>query len=404
VRNAIPRDPDDPLGTSSGGPGTVGVPSAPLAAAPVSIGDGTLDISNAEAVAAEVETKYGSLSDEEFLTEMYETVLGRAPDQGGFDYWLGQLSSGTPRAQVFRGFYASDEGGNAEPPLLTEVETMIRTMYPDWAWAMNNDEVRDILLEAVDPARGMDDVTFKSKIRQTEWWKNTESTVREWDARSAMDPATAQREKERWAADLMRRAVTFGGNLDQESAMKLAEKVLRFGLTDSEINDAIAETFNAADPKGDVVANLRVARDLARDYMVKVDDAELTKWAQQIAVGTASQEDLITRLSTLAKAKFSQNEHLMNLIDSGATVSSYFSEHQQMIAREMDLDLDQVNMMDPKYARILTSANGASVRPMDLAETRSWVRSQPEWQKTTTGRKRIAETTQGILQAFGKVA
>lgn len=36
----------------------------------------------------------GYISDHEFITHMYEGVFGRAPDQGGYEYWIDQLNSG----------------------------------------------------------------------------------------------------------------------------------------------------------------------------------------------------------------------------------------------------------------------------------------------------------------------
>lgn len=407
----VERAADDPLGTSAGGPGTVvntsGGGGAGTAEVPaVSFGSGELDLSDAEKVQAEVEAKYGDSSDEEFLTEIYDDVLGRDPDKQGFDFWLGQLQGGMSRAEVFRGFYGSVEGGETPPPLLSEVELMVRQRYPDWAWALDNDEIRDILLEATDPTRGMDDATFMSKIRATDWWQSTEATQREWDARSAMDPATAQREIEKLATELGRRATQLGSTMGEADLTKLAENVLRFGLTEAEINDSLAAHFDSADPRGDVAANLRQARALARSYMVNVDDGELLKWAEQVAVGTASADDLQERVMDLARAKFGMNDHLSKLIDSGVAPATYFSEHQRLVAQELDMSPDQVDLMDPKFARVLSSALDGTVRSMDLEETRQHIRTSSEfdWQSTSTGRRRIAETTQGLLQAFGKVA
>lgn len=52
----------------------------------------------------------GSVSDEEFIHHMYEGVFGRSPDQGGLDYWLGQLRSGEQEeAEVLERMTQSDE-------------------------------------------------------------------------------------------------------------------------------------------------------------------------------------------------------------------------------------------------------------------------------------------------------
>ncbi|MEO3389059.1 DUF4214 domain-containing protein [Mesorhizobium sp. CAU 1741] len=53
---------------------------------------------------------YGSLSDEEFVAEIYENVLGRSAEGAGTDYWLGELDSGRQdRADVLLGFSESAE-------------------------------------------------------------------------------------------------------------------------------------------------------------------------------------------------------------------------------------------------------------------------------------------------------
>jgi hypothetical protein len=54
---------------------------------------------------------YGSdLSDRAFVEEIYENVLQRAPDDSGYDYWLGRLDEpGTTRADVLIGFSESPE-------------------------------------------------------------------------------------------------------------------------------------------------------------------------------------------------------------------------------------------------------------------------------------------------------
>jgi uncharacterized delta-60 repeat protein len=47
--------------------------------------------------------------DAEFITDLYETFLNRAPDANGFAFWSGQISSGTPRYVVLLSFMFSPE-------------------------------------------------------------------------------------------------------------------------------------------------------------------------------------------------------------------------------------------------------------------------------------------------------
>jgi len=67
------------------------------------------DISQVFATSPEFISTYGSLSDGEFVTLVYNNVLGRAPDVGGYNYWVAQLSAGMPRGNMMVGFSESPE-------------------------------------------------------------------------------------------------------------------------------------------------------------------------------------------------------------------------------------------------------------------------------------------------------
>ena len=58
----------------------------------------------------EFQTTYGSTTNSEFVTLLYNNVLDRAPDAGGLAHWVGQLGSGAlSRAEVVLGFSQSPE-------------------------------------------------------------------------------------------------------------------------------------------------------------------------------------------------------------------------------------------------------------------------------------------------------
>ena len=68
------------------------------------------DISQAFAGSAEFIGTYGSLSNSQFVTLVYQNVLGRAPDSAGLAYWTAQLNGGLmTRGQVLVGFSESSE-------------------------------------------------------------------------------------------------------------------------------------------------------------------------------------------------------------------------------------------------------------------------------------------------------
>ena len=75
----------------------------------------TLDeISAFFAQSAEFQTNYGALDNGQFVTLVYQNVLGRAPDAGGFAFWKNELDTGArTRGQVMLGFSESEEYGGS---------------------------------------------------------------------------------------------------------------------------------------------------------------------------------------------------------------------------------------------------------------------------------------------------
>jgi hypothetical protein len=66
-------------------------------------------ISNDFARSDEFQQRYGSVDNRRFLELVYHNVLGRNPDQSGYDYWLDQMNRGMLRGFVMIYFSDSDE-------------------------------------------------------------------------------------------------------------------------------------------------------------------------------------------------------------------------------------------------------------------------------------------------------
>lgn len=66
-------------------------------------------VSNDFARSTEFVRTYGALSDRQFVDRVYLNVLGRQPDQGGYDYWLRQMAAGLRRGVLMVAFSDSPE-------------------------------------------------------------------------------------------------------------------------------------------------------------------------------------------------------------------------------------------------------------------------------------------------------
>lgn len=66
-------------------------------------------ISNDFARSAEFQQRYGSVDNRQFLTLVYQNVLGRQPDDSGYAYWTHQMDQGMLRGDVMIYFSDSEE-------------------------------------------------------------------------------------------------------------------------------------------------------------------------------------------------------------------------------------------------------------------------------------------------------
>lgn len=66
------------------------------------------------AASAEFEMKYGALTDNQYITQLYQNMLGRDPDPAGLQYWVDRLEAGDSRGEILAEFGFSDENRAAE--------------------------------------------------------------------------------------------------------------------------------------------------------------------------------------------------------------------------------------------------------------------------------------------------
>jgi hypothetical protein len=79
-------------------------------------------ISSTFAASSEFQRRYGSLTNAEFASLVYQNVLGRAPDASGLAYWTRQLDKGQTRGRMMVGFSESSEYIRKQTTAVTIVE------------------------------------------------------------------------------------------------------------------------------------------------------------------------------------------------------------------------------------------------------------------------------------------
>lgn len=114
------------------------------------------------------ETYPSDLSNSDFATAVYDNVLGRIPDQDGFDFWVGVLDDGSVSPDQF--ILAILGGAKADPPAGASAE-FIAQQQADRAYLANKTDIGTYF--AVN--RGMSDVDDATEVM--ELFDGTQSSI-----------------------------------------------------------------------------------------------------------------------------------------------------------------------------------------------------------------------------------
>jgi hypothetical protein len=311
-----------------------------------------------------------------------------------------------------------------------ELEAKIRQQYPSYVYLLDQPELKQLLLDAVDPDKGFSAEEFQAKFQATNWYRTHGDTQRQWEALLGSDPASAERQIQQKTAEITDLVAGMGlpGNWNNAFTRQIADTALRMGLTAAELRDYVIQfvptTAPGATPTGDMGATYNEVRRLARsEYLVPLSDQDAWQWTMWIANGSTTLDGYKASLGDAAKGRF---PHLADLLEQGIPPGQYFAPYRQMIAQELEIGSDAVDLMDPKWADILSTpemrekgpkgGSGGGIqaqvaarphggtRTMTLSEAQSYVRSKSEWQSTSRAREMAAGLGSELLRTFGALA
>ena len=77
------------------------------------------------ASSAESQAFYGTAFDADFITTLYEKILGREPEPGALDAWLAQKTNGMTQAQMQEAFRSSQEASARAAPAVSNFLTLV---------------------------------------------------------------------------------------------------------------------------------------------------------------------------------------------------------------------------------------------------------------------------------------
>jgi hypothetical protein len=149
---------------------------------------------------------------------------------------------------------------------------------------------------------------------------------------------------------------------------------------------------------GQLKATVELVKQLGSRYLTPISDDTAREYATRLASGEMTNETVQMLIANQAKTVFSW---LAPQIDQGMTVRDVLLPSRDLIARELEVAPETIDLMDQKYQQMLRVADNGQTRAATLDEVLKNVRSTAEWRKTGRARETASNAVMMLRQAFG---
>jgi hypothetical protein len=352
------------------------------------------------------------------LVQGISTVTGEAPTpQQAYE---GITSPGTatftPTPDADGVSVDGGAGGAAGTPEMPDPSAMETTdwekaaaeLYPSYyAIIRNNPEIRDLIRRSIGPPAWSQE-RFNAELFNTNWYKTTSESARQWEILSNQDPAEAQARVSTQAAEIRSTANFYGVSLSQEQITQLATDAVKFGFNLQQINDAIGMKALEGGVEGiSDLAQGYYGQEMRRrlsNYGVTLSDTTFNQYLNQIAVGAESLDSFQDYAMTLGKSLFPA---LADQFDAGRTFDQIVDPYKQTAARILEIAPDSVDFQQPQWQRALTQMDEGSSqqRMMSAREWGDYLRRDRSfgYEYTNDAKQKAYQTANQIADMFGRV-
>lgn len=291
----------------------------------------------------------------------------------------------------------------------TDWETAAAEMYPEYyAIVKNVPEIAELLRRSLGPP-AWSEQKFQAELRATNWWKTTTASAREWDAASALDPATYQARVDEAATAINQEALGYGIRLSEETAQQLALDSLRLGWGTQTITNAIGMRATEGGSVG--ATQLREGyygqevRRIARSYGVTLADETFNSFVNRIAVGDENFSSFQDYALSVAKSLYPT---LTAQFDAGRTFDDAVAPYREIAASTLELNPNDIDFTDPKWVTPITympDPQTGEQRLMNLAEWGKELRTNRAYgyEFTEKARQDAYSVVERLGRMFGRI-
>lgn len=293
----------------------------------------------------------------------------------------------------------ASEADFEESPKLTPEE--LAATY-GWAHGFLNSipEVKKKFDQAVDETWTAQ--KFQAELRDTDWWKETSETRRQAQVTQKTDPATWNAQLEAAIIQVRQLAAETGAAIPASKLSKIAKNVLETGMDESQIRYAIGgyvDFTKKGTLRGEAGMHEYTMKQYAYNMGIKLDDQTIKNQAAQVVRRVATTEDFESQVRDQAKSMFPAYEQQ---IDAGSTVRDIASPYMSLMAEELQIPDNSIDVMDPIIKKAMNGLD-ANGKPggVSLYDFQNQLRSDSRWTKTSGAQNGVMNAGLKVLRDMG---
>lgn len=293
----------------------------------------------------------------------------------------------------------ASEADFEESPKLTPEE--LAATY-GWAHGFLNSipEVKKKFDQAVDETWTAQ--KFQAELRDTKWWKETSETRRQAQVTQKTDPATWNAQLEAAIIQIRQLAAETGAAIPASKLSKIAKNVLETGMDENQIRYAIGgyvDFTKKGTLRGEAGMHEYTMKQYAYSMGIKLDDQAIKNQAAQVVRRIATTEDFESQVRDQAKSMFPAYEQQ---IDAGSTVRDIASPYMSLMAEELQIPDNSIDVMDPVIKKAMNGLD-ANGKPggVSLYDFQSQLRNDSRWSKTGGAQNGVMNAGLKVLRDMG---
>lgn len=196
-------------------------------------------------------------------------------------------------------------------------------------------------------------------------------------------------------AAIKNQAAELGLPIDDGTLRSLATTVVNENWSADMLTDHLLKDPSKITLPGNYAATADQLKGMANRQLVTIADGTAKEWAQRILSGEMSIDTVNNILQQQAAGEFGW---AADLLASGATMSDILSPARDLLARELEINPNDVNLMDTRWRNMVQVTNtDNSKRAATLTEVVQAARKDPGWAKTANS-ARMAASVANMLR------